>query len=97
EPAGDGSDEIDGGGYTRQSATWSTPTGGAVSAASMTWPVPGNITITHAGLWTSSGEWLGPVELSEEQIFTSGGTVTVDPLTLDMTTGRVTAQATSSS
>lgn len=94
-PDGTGSDEVAGGGYSRQSATWASPSGGAISAAAMTWPVPGDITVTHAGLWTSEGTWLGPVSLSEEQVFTSGGTLTVDPLTLDMVTGTVTARATS--
>lgn len=95
EPDSDGSDEVDGGGYSRQEASWSSASGGAISAAAMTWPVPGDITVTHAGLWTSGGTWLGAVELSEEQVFTSPGSVTVDPLTLDMVTGEVTAQATS--
>lgn len=95
EPDSEGSDEVDGGGYSRQAASWSSASNGAISAASMTWPVPGDTTITHAGLWSSGGTWLGPVELSEEQVFTSPGSVTVDPLTLDMVTGQVTAQASS--
>lgn len=96
EPDEDGSGEVDGGGYSRQDASWSSASGGEVSASSMTWSVPGDLTITHAGGWNSSGDFLKPFELSEEQVFTSPGSLTVDPLTLDMQTGSGSAQVSSS-
>ncbi|XKK40350.1 hypothetical protein HFP72_06675 [Nocardiopsis sp. ARC36] len=47
--------------------------------------VPGSTTVTHAGLWTSGGTWLGSLALAAPEQFAAPGTLTVDPMTLTLT------------
>lgn len=85
-PDASGSDEVVGGGYARQSVTWAAASGGNVSTGSpVVFNVPGSTTITHAGLWTSDGTWLGSLALAEPEQFAAAGTLTVDPMTLTLT------------
>ena len=85
-PNGSGSAEISGGGYERQSVTWASASGGSVqSGAPVVFNVPAGSTITHAGIWTESGTWLGSLQLAEPESFGAAGTLTVDPLTISLT------------
>src|SRR5690606_5207715 len=85
-PDASGSAEISGGGYERQSVTWASASGGSVqSGAPVVFNVPAGSTITHAGIWTSAGAWLGSLELAAPESFGAAGTLTVDPLTISLT------------
>jgi hypothetical protein len=53
DPGANGANEVTGTGYARQAITW---TGGAVdgvTTASVTFTVPANVSVTHAGLQTA--------------------------------------------
>lgn len=83
-PASPG-DEISGGGYERQDVSWASASGGSVSTSGpLTFNVPQGEEISHLGLWTSSGEWLGSLQLAALQPFPTAGTLTVDPATLEL-------------
>jgi hypothetical protein len=94
DPGATGTAEVTGGGYARQAVTWQPPADGAVRAAdAIVFDVPGlgSGQITHVGLWSSAGAWLGGIEAAVPQPFPSPGTATVEPLSLDMATGVLTA------
>lgn len=87
DPGTTGANEVSGGEYTRVPVAWQSPSGGAIVATDeLVFAVPalGSDEATHVGLWDSSGTWLGPVELAVAQPFPTPGTLTVEPVTLSM-------------
>lgn len=86
-PGSTGTNEVTGGAYTRQSVTWAPASNGAVqSAQPVTWNVPAATTVTHVGFRTSSGVWLGFITVPDGgEDFTAAGTLTANPLTINMT------------
>jgi hypothetical protein len=91
DPGTTGGSEVSGGDYTRLPVTWQAPANGAVRASdALVFDVPGlgsDGRVTHVGLWSGSGEWLGGIAAATPQPFPSPGTATVEPLSLDMATG----------
>ncbi|WP_040703002.1 phage tail fiber protein, partial [Nocardiopsis salina] len=90
----DGSNEVDGGDYERQSVSWNSPSDGAVSAADKVEflvPALGSDEVTHVGLWNSDGDWLGDAPASTPQPYPTAGTATVEVLNLNMGNGTLTA------
>lgn len=86
DPGSSGASEVSGGGYARQAVTWAAASGGSIATgAPVVFNVPGSTTITHAGLWTSDGTWLGSLALAAPEQFAAPGTLTVDPMTLTLT------------
>ncbi|WP_017616391.1 phage tail fiber protein [Nocardiopsis salina] len=93
-PGDDGSNEIDGGDYERQSVTWNSPSSGAITADDeivFLVPALGSDEVTHVGLWNSAGDWLGDAPASTPQPYPTAGTATVEVLTLNMGNGALTA------
>lgn len=83
DPGTTGTNEVSGGGYARQAVTWAAASGGQVqSATAVTFNVPGSTTVTHVGLWTSGGTWLGSLELDAPETFAGAGTLEVMPMTI---------------
>jgi len=90
DPGTTGTSEVTGGDYARQTVAWQTPSGGTITASGeLVFLVPGlgSAEVTHVGLWTAGGAWLGALSADVPQPFPSPGTATVQPLVLDMTTG----------
>src|SRR5690554_390092 len=90
DPGTTGGSEVSGGEYARQAVTWNAPSGGAVQASEeLEFSVPslGSGEVTHVGLWTSTGVWLGSIPASVPQPYPTPGSATVAPLVLDMSTG----------
>ena len=84
-PDSSGSNEVDGGAYSRQSVTWSDASDGTLTASSgVTFSVPSETTVSHVGFWGSGGTWKGSARLNEPQPFPSSGTLTIDPLTISL-------------
>ncbi|WP_455906937.1 phage tail fiber protein [Nocardiopsis alba] len=86
DPGLSGDSEISGSGYERQPVTWAPASGGVVqSAVAVTWNVPASTTVTHVGIWTSNGTFLGGLEIPEPgETFNSAGTLTANPLTIEL-------------
>ena len=76
-PGSDGSNEVSGGSYARQSASWaSASAGSAATNANVVFDVPTSTTITHLGYWSASsgGTFYGWRALNASQAFSSAGT-----------------------
>ena len=59
DPGTTGASEVAGGTYARQTPTWTAgASDGAVVTDQMTFDVPADTTITHAGMWDNAGAWL---------------------------------------
>ncbi|WP_435107787.1 phage tail fiber protein [Nocardiopsis synnemataformans] len=98
DPGSTGASEVTGGGYARQPVAWQPPADGAIRATdAIVFDVPslGSGEITHVGLWSSAGAWLGGIPAAVPQPYPSPGTATVEPLTLDMATGVLAASISS--
>ncbi|WP_433699105.1 phage tail fiber protein [Nocardiopsis sp. CA-288880] len=98
DPGTTGTSEVSGGDYVRQAVTWQAPADGAITASGeLVFLVPGlgSAEVTHVGLWTAAGAWLGALPADVPQPFPSPGTATVAPLTLDMTGGVLVASISS--
>ena len=98
DPGATGASEVDGGDYERQAVSWLSPADGAMAAdGELVFLVPalGSGEVTHVGLWTAGGDFLGGIPADVPQPFPSPGTATVQPLTLDMTTGLLMASISS--
>lgn len=86
DPGTTGTNEVSGGGYARQAVTWAAASGGQVqSATAVTFNVPGSTTVTHVGLWSAGGAWLGSLELDAPETFAGAGTLEVMPMTITAT------------
>lgn len=80
EPDANGSSEVTGGTYTRETISWAAASGGtAVSNAEIVFDVPTGVTITHLGYWSAStsGTFYGSRALDTSQTFSSAGTFTI--------------------
>lgn len=80
DPSTDGSSEVSGGTYTRESVSWASAASGSVStSASVVFDVPGSTTITHLGYWSAStsGTFYGSRALDTNQTFATAGTYTI--------------------
>lgn len=80
DPSTNGSNEVSGGSYTRESVSWASAASGSVStSASVVFDVPGSTTITHLGYWSAStsGTFYGSRALDTNQTFATAGTYTI--------------------
>lgn len=86
DPGTTGTNEVSGEGYARQAVTWAAASGGQVqSATAVTFNVPGSTTVTHVGLWSAAGTWLGSLELDAPETFAGAGTLEIMPMTITAT------------
>jgi len=80
DPGSNGSNEVSGGGYTRQSITWGSASDGIVETSSpVTFNVPGDTTVYYVGLWDNT-TFLGYLTLESPETFSSPGTLEVTTL-----------------
>lgn len=89
DPGSTGTSEATGGSpaYARQSASWSTASGGSKAlSATVTFDVPAG-TYTHVGYWTAStsGTFNGSRALSSSVTFTGQSQLTLSSLTETLT------------
>lgn len=88
DPGSDGSSEISGGSYARQSVSWNTASDGSVATSGeIQFAIPGGNTVTHLGLWSGDATpvWLGGLALSTQESYGADGTYTVTSLVLNLT------------
>lgn len=77
-PGTTGANEVAGGSYARKPITWNAATGGELDSSNQpVFDVPGSTTVTHFGLWTTGGTYLGGDELSAPETFATAGTYTL--------------------
>lgn len=79
-PGADGSNELTGTGYVRQSIPWAAASAGtAVTDDAIVFTVPADRTITHIGYWSAgtAGTFYGFRELDTSQTFATSGTYTI--------------------
>lgn len=79
-PDSTGSNEVTGGDYARQGATWAPASGGRIDLDSpVQFSVPEGTDISHVGFWTDDGGdvWRGYLSLPAPEKFGVSGTVTV--------------------
>jgi hypothetical protein len=79
-PGTDGSNELSGTGYERQTIFWIAASGGtATTDDPIVFTVPGDRTITHIGYWSAgtAGTFYGFRELDSSQTFATSGTYTI--------------------
>lgn len=75
EPDTSGSDEVSGGSYARQTASYASASGGSADlSSSVTFDIPASTTVSHYGLWDSTSAFLGAEALASSQTFSSAGT-----------------------
>lgn len=75
-PGTDGSNEVDGSGYTRQAPSWGAASGGQVQAT-MVFDLPTS-SITHVGVWNSAEDvFLDSYELTSPVPISAPGQRTV--------------------
>lgn len=80
-----GSTEINGGSYARQSVTWDSASNGSMSASdSIQFSVPAGASISHIKLFSSDGNTEYADFLVSTEVYTNAGTYTVTTLTLDL-------------
>lgn len=86
DPGSDGSSEVSGGSYARQTVTWSAASGGTLTnASSVEFDVPGGVTVTHVGLWDSAGTtFYGGIELSTPETYGAAGIYELTTLSLTL-------------
>lgn len=80
DPSTDGSNEVSGGSYTRESVAWASAASGSVTTnANVVFDVPGSTTITHLGYWSAStaGTFYGSRALDTSQTYATAGTYTI--------------------
>lgn len=85
DPGTSGTDEIAGGSYERQPATWSAPANASVAVDGiLTFEVPGGGTVVSwVGLWDAAGVFLGGIELNASETFEGDGQFAVTSLTIN--------------
>lgn len=85
-PDPDGSNEVSGGSYARQTPTWDAASGGTVSiGSSLSFDVPGGSTVAYVGLWDSTGpDWKGSIQLDSSESFSGDGTFSVTSLAITL-------------
>lgn len=75
DPGTSGASEVSGGSYARQTPSYAASSGGTADlASSVTFNVPGGVTVSHYGLWDGGGAFLGGEALTTPREFASGGT-----------------------
>lgn len=80
DPSTNGGSEVTGGSYTRESASWGSPSNGTVTnSGNIVFDVPGSTTISYLGYWSaaSGGTFYGSVALDTAQTFATAGTYTI--------------------
>lgn len=84
-PGTSGTDEIESGGYERQTPEWNAPSNASVSVDGiLTFEVPGGGTVVSwVGLWDPAGVWLGGIELNASETFEGDGQFAVTSLTIN--------------
>jgi len=81
-PGTTGANEVTGGSYARVAAAWAAASGAvAHPSATATLNVPGGTTITHFGMWTNAGVFVGGGPLGSSETFSGAGTFTLDTTT----------------
>lgn len=78
DPGTNGTSEVTGGGYLRQTTTWGAASGGTRVGSQVATTVPAT-TLTHWGIWTAGGAFLGGNQLSAPQVFGTPGTFQYTP------------------
>lgn len=79
-PGTNGSNELTGTGYTRQTIPWASASAGtATTDDAIVFTVPGDRTISHIGYWSAgtAGTFYGFRELDTPQTFATSGTYTI--------------------
>lgn len=77
-PGTTGTSEVVGGSYARQLITWNPASGGELDDSNQpVFDVPAGTTVTHFGLWTTGGTYLGGDALSAPETFATAGTYTL--------------------
>lgn len=77
-PGTTGANEVVGGLYARKTITWNAAAGGGLDDSNQpVFDVPAGTTVTHFGLLTAGGVYLGGDVLSGSETFTGAGTYTL--------------------
>lgn len=87
DPGTSGTAEVTGGlpAYSRKAITWTTASSSTITSGStVTFDVPGGVTITHLGYWSAStgGVFYGSRPFDTAQVFATQGTYTLSPGTI---------------
>ena len=87
DPGTSGTDEVDGGGYVRQTPSFNAATNASVSIDSaLTFEVPGGSTVVSwVGLWDAANVFLGGIQLNTSEVFEGEGQFAVTSLTINAT------------
>ena len=89
DPGGTGASELTGGSpaYARKSASWGSPSGGAVAASSVTFDIPAGSTAAYFGMWSAvtAGTFEGGGALSASEVYGAQGTYVLSSTTLTAT------------
>jgi hypothetical protein len=86
DPGSGGTSEVAGGSYARQTTVWAAASGGERVGSSVAIPIPAGTSVTHWGVWSSGGTFLGGFALGATEVFGSAGTLNHTP-TLDANPG----------
>ena len=87
DPGEEGDNELEDGGYSRQSVSFNSASGGSAEAADVVvFDVPGDGTeVTHVGVWYEDGDFQSGGETTSET-FSNPGTYTLTELELSINT-----------
>jgi len=90
DPGATGGDEIDdAGSYSRQTITFNAASGGEVTSSNTpVFDVPESTTITHVGIWNSTGTTYYGGSAITQEVFNAAGTYTLTSATLDLNGGQ---------
>jgi len=80
DPATNGSSEISGGSYARQSISWSSPTSGSTYNSSLiVFSLPAGASVSYVGYWSAlnGGTFYGSRALDATNAFPSAGSMTI--------------------
>lgn len=80
EPDANGSSEVTGSSYTRETISWGAASNGTASNdQAIVFDVPGSTTISHIGYWSaaSAGTFYGSRALNASQTYATDGTYTI--------------------
>lgn len=78
DPSTNGANEVTGGGYSRPTTTWGAASGGSRVGSQVASTVPAG-TLTHWGVWTGGGVFLGGFQFTAPHVFASAGTFQYTP------------------
>ena len=79
DPGTTGANEVAGGGYARQTTTWSPAASGSRTGSEVVFPVPAGTTVTHAAQRRSDGTFGRGVALPAPETYGGNGVYRLTP------------------